>query len=763
MSGAGAVGASATSSGPGPVRGRLGRLATPGALTVVAALVVELAGGGGPGLDLLLVPAALVLLATGARPLLLRLAPAEPDALKLALFGLVLSPPLALGLWLLLRLVLPAVLVLPALFLLLLLLHLAGPGGAPRWPRPRGRAAGLAAVLAVALAAVVALALFGGGTAIRASFHGLLHSAITEEVARALPPENPWLAGRPLPYYWAWHALGALLGEALGLAPTRALALTNVWAAAVLPLALYFLAAPFLREPKRDLGAVLLGLFGLGALGGVLLAVERPAFVPPGDPLQLLAGMRGLVGDWDPRLAWGPSKLGNLSSYPVALSLLVAGWVAAAHALRGRWGEGATASGRTWAVLCAASLGASLAMNPLVGAAGYASAGLVALLRGRVLLLVALAVAALPGLLEVLAASSVREGASFGLRLDGGAAWRALLPVLPLVLAALALLRRAGSGAEEAGGEGHDDAGALTGRDEGDDAHAGRDTAGLLLVVASAVCLAVAALLVFPEDNQYKFVRLAAVPLAVLAAGGLGRLCAARDLLPRGAGLAAVLALVLACGASTWWGARHYAAWSRVDVPLSEAGGQLLPAGDGDLARAFAELRRLADQVEGSPLVGLGRPLLLVQLADRGEHPSGRPLDLWSYDGHRFRGPYNLQGHEAAAFSGMALYADARSYLVDADPAWPTRQQALHELTGTAHRLRSHLADLDRPTFVLVQGSPDEGWLRDPDEPFLVPSGPAGGDSHGPFASMGFGSLWSSGPVTIYGDPRALDALSSSP
>ena len=44
------------------------------------------------------------------------------------------------------------------------------------------------------------------------SFHGYLHAAIAERFLTSnspIPPENPFYAGQPLPYYWFFHFVGA--------------------------------------------------------------------------------------------------------------------------------------------------------------------------------------------------------------------------------------------------------------------------------------------------------------------------------------------------------------------------------------------------------------------------------------------------------------------------------------------------------------------------------------------------------------------------
>jgi hypothetical protein len=55
------------------------------------------------------------------------------------------------------------------------------------------------------------------------SAHGLLHVAIAQRFASTplsgVPPENPFFAGVPVPYYWFFHYCGARLGQLLGMHP----------------------------------------------------------------------------------------------------------------------------------------------------------------------------------------------------------------------------------------------------------------------------------------------------------------------------------------------------------------------------------------------------------------------------------------------------------------------------------------------------------------------------------------------------------------
>ncbi len=49
------------------------------------------------------------------------------------------------------------------------------------------------------------------------SWHGFLHSGIAAAFASgfAMPPENPFFAGEPLPYYWVYQYLGYVLSHVL--------------------------------------------------------------------------------------------------------------------------------------------------------------------------------------------------------------------------------------------------------------------------------------------------------------------------------------------------------------------------------------------------------------------------------------------------------------------------------------------------------------------------------------------------------------------
>lgn len=626
-------------------------------------------------------------------PLLALLAPDEPAPLKLAYFAVLLSPPAALVAW-----GLAEVLGFGAGGVLLLALPLVIGALLVRGSRgrrePLGTAQRVALGVGVLFAGWVAWTLLGSSLA-RLSFHGLLHSAIVEAVGAGMPPENPWLAGADLGYYWVWHALGAALVDWLGLAPTRALAVLNVWAAATLPLGAYFWVAGLrgrgARLGARDLIGMGLVLVGVNLVGGFAWLARGAALETPTDLLGVLAGLRELIVlGVDPRVAWGPSKFANASSYPVALALLVGGLLAGSHSLEAwrRRGLVAAASGsdaerlgkrvaRTWGLLAALALGASFAFNPLVGAVGLGAVGVCALVGRHGWFVGFLALAVVPGALEVLAASGERAESALGFEVSLARVRATLVPLAPLLLGALAVPlvwrgRRAAEGDQ---------------RGQGKDALARSfvHVAGAAALLSGGVALVVA----LPEENEYKFVRTAAVALAPLAALGwwaLGSRAARAGLLAVwGAG--ALLAAVPGLAA--------YAALADLEAPLDERGGRLLPAGADPLAEAYGFLRA----VDGE------RPVLVWNPPAAGQ--AGAPIA-----GHVFDGPANLQGASAAAFAGSALLVDRESYLVSADPRWLARLNLVRALFAgvpeAVPALRATLAEpalAERPHFLLVRGA----------------------------------------------------------
>lgn len=98
----------------------------------------------------------------------------------------------------------------------------AGPGGSEE------RGVDVPLVLGCIVGALL-LALPLLSTRVLVSWHGWFHAALTEQVAaHGLPASNPGMAGEPIAYHWAFHAIPALLSETARIDPLRALLGLNV-------------------------------------------------------------------------------------------------------------------------------------------------------------------------------------------------------------------------------------------------------------------------------------------------------------------------------------------------------------------------------------------------------------------------------------------------------------------------------------------------------------------------------------------------------
>ena len=233
---------------------------------------------------------------------------------------------------------------------------------------------GLGAVAPVAVAAAFVF----GSSRVLVSWHGFVHAAIAGEFpSAALPPENPFFAGEPLPYYWFHQFLAGALGRVLGVDALHALALLTLASAALLMAAALRLGARRFGSAGAGLLVGWLALAGLNPLGPLIAGAKA---LTRGEPLfdaapasletvfvsnaeadrlmtQPLLGALHVSADWrrGQNLPW---FLDNSSRGP-ALALLMP--LAALFLARPRG----------WTLLGCAALGAfSAALNPLVGLAG---------------------------------------------------------------------------------------------------------------------------------------------------------------------------------------------------------------------------------------------------------------------------------------------------------------------------------------------------------------------------------------------------------
>ena len=196
------------------------------------------------------------------------------------------------------------------------------------------------------------------------SAHGFLHSAIAQRFwvdGPTLPPQNPFFAGEPLPYYWVFHALGAAVGGVLGLDPLHAFELLILLATGGLVL---------------GCGALTRSLYGSGALGAatsflVLVGANLQAPLVLGHRIWQSGGavlrdgggylwglahpMLGHMRLWDPYATLGPLLpfYLNITSRPIALTALVFLLFALHRSLLGS--RGALAGVVAAATVCTAS------------------------------------------------------------------------------------------------------------------------------------------------------------------------------------------------------------------------------------------------------------------------------------------------------------------------------------------------------------------------------------------------------------------------
>lgn len=313
------------------------------------------------------------------------------------------------------------------------------------------------------LLACLVLAWFHSGTEAAASYHGLVHGAITEAIQRTgVPPEDPFFAGETLRYYWFHHALAALMP---GTGALAALALLNALAALLIVPGAAGLARRLDPAPGCSVGAVILVLAGFNAVGFIPWAVAGFPWTTDGAPLASLSALTWPGGD--PRNHVFLAKYLNLSSFPLGLSLAV--W-SMRQVLEGRR--------RLQSGLLTA---AAVAVNPLA-AGPFVAGSLVTGGRTRPAVLAGLVVGALTWGLSA-------GGADLGWGWPGPGRLLTGLGAPAAVMLVLASRRPAPAG-----------------------------PARLALLVVAGVSAAGWLFLRLPLDNEYKFVRTACLALCFLAA-----------------------------------------------------------------------------------------------------------------------------------------------------------------------------------------------------------------------------------------------------
>jgi hypothetical protein len=533
--------------------------------------------------------------------------------------------------------------------------------------RARPRDLALLAATAGLLAGVV-LAVHRASPRSLVSAHGLLHAAIALRAGDgALPPENPFFAGRPLPYYWVFQWMGGQLGAALGTDPLHAFELLIV------------IGLVALVAAAGALGASLYGVAGSGALLAWLVFAGANVQAPLVLGARLARHGREILAD-DPTYLWGlvhpvsrEMRLGdpfgmygpllpfflNVTARPLALAALVVALAALHRAWR-----------RTAAPTLACVVAAGFALGALgslvaLAATGALAAGIAGLFvfgadagerRRAALALGALALGVLlaaPTYAHLFGVAG-GEAALLGEGLGGAARRAGTLAAsawLPALLAALGL-RRAPPGA--------------------------RPFLAVLLVAAGVLALANVALRL-PNGNEDNFFHAALVLVTVpaaasaLATGARGcRLDAAR---------AALFALVFVPTAALVVGSYL----GRAPVPIAAGGGRLLRTGDDPLAALYA-------------WIGAETPRDAVFVLD-----PGPPIRAFAGN-----------SAELPAFTGRAVFTERpKHYLVRPHPESAARVRAAQALArGEApapadEAQVAELAAAGRPVFVLPPDEPD--------------------------------------------------------
>jgi hypothetical protein len=152
--------------------------------------------------------------------------------------------------------------------------------GLPAWNEDDGREArwlfGLLSVLVV----VLAVAYWGVGRPTPAGFtftpyfdrDYMNHVAVTAELGRGLPPENPYFAGQRLHYYWGFHLWPAAVQTLTGVTARQALTATLAPTVALFVAALALWTRLYLDNRAIRYAAVALALFAFSYIGPLFLA-----------------------------------------------------------------------------------------------------------------------------------------------------------------------------------------------------------------------------------------------------------------------------------------------------------------------------------------------------------------------------------------------------------------------------------------------------------------------------------------------------------
>ncbi len=483
---------------------------------------------------------------------------------------------------------------------------------------------------------------------LRLSMHGLLHASITYRIiGGGIPPDNPFFAGQKLVYSWFFHSGAAAMSVQAHLSPLFSFAWINILTAAAVPPCLYLLGRAIgLTTGCAVLGS-LIGTFALHPLGPLFFIFREPGVtfgdieggLSPGFLVRFLA-----IG-FDLRLASPLTKFWNVSSFSSGIALFLMGLTSLIWAGRG--------SIRSLLALAVSAAGLLL-INPLVGLCFFAAAWAASFawfrkgVRGRMLrITAALAAAGAASLPYLLGMTGGSQGTAFF-----GIAFTPL-HFLGIALAAGPVLLFAFFGAYSMACQGNREGIALT--------------LFILFLVAMAVCVA------FPEENEYKIIRLLVFPAGVLAAAPASRFL--KRLRLHGALTALLAAAVLLPNRAIAYAV--YLAGNEFKPPLDDRGFQITRTGPGNaLGEAYRILREET-------------PADAVVVVNPEDHEKA------------IGGPF--QGDEVPSLGRRVLYTGHDFYLTERCPGFADRLERVEALFGGRGGPLPEPVD-GRPLYFLIRG-----------------------------------------------------------
>ena len=480
------------------------------------------------------------------------------------------------------------------------------------------------------------------------AWHGFVHSAIANRFdVLSFPPENPFFAGEPLPYYWFYQFAGYCVSLALGLDLLHTFQLFSTLSLGVFIVASAAIGRIYSRSKFAGPAIALLALAGINPLGPVIAAAKHvlrgvPVVEHRTGPIEtvfvtdqtadnlmthpLLPAMY-MGADWrhGQNMVW----FFDISSRAPALAMLMVLLYLMADSSGGR---------RRYTALIMASA-VLTALSPVIGlsvaaALGVAAVAVVASGERLNFTPVALTAACVAG--AILAAPTYYHmfsglGGGSGMSLFGkGLAPLSVVAANALLIAPLAV--------------------------------AGARRIGAMAVIAPAVLFVVVVAVHLPEGNEHNLANAAYCLLAIPAGVALAAA-------PRRWAALALLAIVPVTAATL------FAFATRPPMPLATSGRLLVrtPAG-GDLQRFYEWARRAT-------------PRDSVFIADP-------------------QSPVKMSGNvsELPAFTGRTLFTDTPNYLTSPNREAALRAQWASQIVrGEAPTAgqRDYLARLRRPIYIV--------------------------------------------------------------